>query len=1239
MDLVNVNDSFIEASQQSSGAPVAANTNNVILRSSVSEIDLSQDLLQQAFQEVTPAAPEVLQVKEEVPELLDRVDLLTTPPLTVNNPSTSNCETSASSAVVDPQNFENKVKVEELPLNILQGINTNTTTSNDSVIFVPTVQIDGGVAYTVQPRHGLTRPQQQSIDIHSAVIQSGPSLVAPSVNVIKPTTNQCQVISQSAAHKIKPKTILPKSLNLTQIKSNIVYQSSILENNKSPVKILPTLPSIIRKPSQGMSVRRIQLITGNNGQHRNIEIITKDGETSIKSDQQLSSLEVKHVQSIIQHQKDFKGCEGEKQVYQVVYPSNVQQPSHPPVTGGENIVEDRSIKESSINVSALVSQMKRKGNGKTKCRGRPRKGTPKIINKKKVYKELKKELGIREVRVKEFGLMEREEDFENSSAEMSGDFVKTTSKSRTRSGRLSRPPNRIQAITEEAEEETRMSEGEVSAAGAVTNMSNRPPPKVDYNIPHIPLPNRRNFVPPEKYICKVCGKLYLGDRKIAKHLKHFPSHEFATPDLPRNIVKEVRKTSHLPTNKPVDSIISDSEPNSFLDQVGPALFKSFSLWDLLVKKTIIKKLGTKESLTSLFADMQAIVMELKNLVEQCLSCERTDDDSHSVSLTPIMSSVLGLSQSGGVTRFVLPSTMIPQHYHQLLNLQSCDKILNDVSSSTDQSLMSPESTNYNLPPDEENSQMSLSSDIIDQPLGDKVVLEDNLGARPVDIDEETQDSSIVAPSPDISIKRKRARLGSESHSAISPPPRTPDFLSQGDDSNLSSISVVTVSEPSREVRDNDVSVVTPAKRICHNMDTDCNTKLPSFSSLVNGSPKADSLEPSEAPVSQQNQSCEHHTGHSSNNNSSSVFETTTEQSVAVTTSFGISTGNTSSSNPLLKLQETFGISNRDVTLAGSAPVSPRVSYTSSNASQNFARRCSLDNITRTAPENILLGLESKVPESSSPLLDILAPSVTDNNPLSSISVTSFTLDQRAQAAASNNSAASTFPQFRRSEDSLVSTPFEARVTEWQQPQAENSIKRTANETNIHGDLDQNVKTGILKPSPVEPFSQKAPTHFSSGSSTHVTFSDELSHPIPSVSPAKDFREIDLKRQNPTPPSESQSSSIFSDLESVLNEASDFAFHNELSSVDRSRVKTPEKQLLVSVPPQVIIEEKPSASISFDNILDFNKVNAKEKCAVQTVQSDNVESASLPNLPGNIPENPPNFTFPNSNSIGNDSNNS
>ena len=40
------------------------------------------------------------------------------------------------------------------------------------------------------------------------------------------------------------------------------------------------------------------------------------------------------------------------------------------------------------------------------------------------------------------------------------------------------------------------------------------------------------------------------------------------------------------------------------------------------RKTSSRGLGTVEALMSVMGDMQALVMELKNLVEQCLASER-----------------------------------------------------------------------------------------------------------------------------------------------------------------------------------------------------------------------------------------------------------------------------------------------------------------------------------------------------------------------------------------------------------------------------------------------------------------------------------------------------------------------------------------------------------------------------------------------------------------------------------------
>ena len=68
-------------------------------------------------------------------------------------------------------------------------------------------------------------------------------------------------------------------------------------------------------------------------------------------------------------------------------------------------------------------------------------------------------------------------------------------------------------------------------------------------------------------------------------------------------------------------------------------------------KTKAKSLGTVETLSSLFADVQALVMDLKNMVEQCLSEQSTYEDSFCVTLSPMMSSILGVSQGGGAQRY------------------------------------------------------------------------------------------------------------------------------------------------------------------------------------------------------------------------------------------------------------------------------------------------------------------------------------------------------------------------------------------------------------------------------------------------------------------------------------------------------------------------------------------------------------------------------------------------------------
>ena len=181
--------------------------------------------------------------------------------------------------------------------------------------------------------------------------------------------------------------------------------------------------------------------------------------------------------------------------------------------------------------------------------------------------------------------------------------------------------------------------------------------------------------------------------------------------------------------------------------VEESVGSSVSVWDFLVKKTLSKRLGPAEALASMFSEMQAAVIELKNLAEQSLSREKPEEDSVSVNLTPIMSSVLGMSQAGRVTRYVLPQTQIPDHYHELLSFQAGVR-----------------------EEEEENCQMSLDVE-----------------------DEELQDSSILVLSP---LSHKRRRLDS----ASSPPARA-------DDSDLSSVSTANTEVESDQLMSEDVAEI------------------------------------------------------------------------------------------------------------------------------------------------------------------------------------------------------------------------------------------------------------------------------------------------------------------------------------------------------------------------------------------------------------------------------------------------
>ena len=811
------------------------------------------------------------------------------------------------------------------------------------------------------------------------------------------------------------------------------------------------------------------------------------------------------------------------------------------------------------------------GRGRPGSRGRPRKGIKKRINEKKLISDLKKELALRVERVKEFGFIEAEAEIE--SEKLIGDvepdeeqISDCISFGRTRSGRLSIPPKKMlknMSIRDGDDYPEVPNDLVIETTGAVTNMNVLPPPVIDSSLTSS---NKRTFAPPARYVCKVCGKLYLGDKKIARHLKNFPDHEFATPDPPDFPV----------TKKPfsIEAWVNETEVSTILDTAGEKIFQSCTLWDILAKKVSLKQLGTAEIISSLFADIQALVMDLKNMVEQCLSNIQTNEDSFSVILTPMISSILGQSQDGGgVKRYVLPYNQIPIHYHKLLGFPM------DFRNSQS-GLLSPDSTNSIFQPEEENSQMSLSSDIVDRPLVDKVVLETNLGAEP-DLDDETQDST----------RMKRPRMDSESRSLSSPPSQTPDFLNHDDESNLSSTSNTCTKEvvddiPAKQYSSTEIKGILSPTNITKNdvsshrtmttspvsisktksVFTDSTrTRLPSFSSIMCGNPKT--------PLSISQNS-------DSNADIGSSLEITNNL---------ISVAKDSSLQPVEMLPSTGHGAG------GSAPVSPGIPYQRSldvisPQNMGYQRRSSVDQILLNSSSSKLVN--SSLASTRHEFSQGKGIDLTDSlDELNSISLHSEVPADTTRHNAIDSMAPGRF-RFHSGRENVVSLASPTSVTSLYQT-SDNAVYNVTSSNLFSATKMSGAQNSFLETPPKENISasqnmnknqESMPSH-EAESCTQVTFSD-LNHPIPSVSPIKNVsKDYDMQKPSTTPRTLSQSPNLFSDIESVLNQPEGFGFHSTLSNnVVNVPSKTPEK-MLASVPPSVIMNKKSSMMLfnSFEEI--------------------------------------------------------
>merc|ERR1712155_147121 len=262
----------------------------------------------------------------------------------------------------------------------LEKVKLEPVSAPGPVILIPSVQRDGTVAYTVQqqqvpglvpsaaiPAHTASSPVKSSSKV---AIQRNPS----KQKVILPKTCQHTPSISTVSHLTQPNRLNPSTQNLVPVAQYLSTPSSggqklVMGPTMTSPGAGPIQPTILRRKEA--SVRKVQLITGTEGETRNIEIVSSNGEVSVSSDKPLSRLELQHVQSIIRHQKESGTKEAAKQIYRVMYPPS-QQTKPEKVASSKsielvNLEEEVSLDDSSaeaeqpFSVAALVKEISKRG--------------------------------------------------------------------------------------------------------------------------------------------------------------------------------------------------------------------------------------------------------------------------------------------------------------------------------------------------------------------------------------------------------------------------------------------------------------------------------------------------------------------------------------------------------------------------------------------------------------------------------------------------------------------------------------------------------------------------------------------------------------------------------------------------------------------------------------------------------------------------------------------------------------
>ena len=622
--------------------------------------------------------------------------------------------------------------------------------NNGKMLLIP--EADG--SYVLRPKPvslNITRPTVVGNRIHVPI---RPSTMHPPVltNVLRPVM-ATGMKSSPRQHPI----ILPKPVASTnQPKTAPAILSSQPQFKSNPMPVRPALSArddvlanfvIVDTNNTSANVSEN---TGPLGTTQNPIQIVHEGKT-YRSLQPLNNTQLTSIARELRETRPDFNAKDRKIVY--VNEENNTRIEYK-ILYPEDVTEKVSEKNGPIYFSPeelilpnrnLLNKIKNEGGLATRKRGRPS-AMEKVFMKPQPQPNHAKRL------CKEFGMTAQqaqaaEKDVVDDSTIEDKDDVDeqkvAMSSSRTRSGRVSRPPIPI-------DEEFK-----------ATNVA--PLAKDDVELPAPPTPKvKRNFNVPPKYRCKVCNKIYLGDRKMSRHMKNFSGHGPMAEPPPPKLESDPKKIPTSLSSMPIiplartqlEDLVKNLDAELVLDVVSKKMFDNFSMWDLQLKKASLSNQKGLKVLEKLFEDTERVLSELKRLVDNCLTDTKLSDKS-SPSLQMGEHLQLALSGHDGPWYLEQPNHL-PQEYHGFFGVESAvmASMVSPRSESSNPpgvgSILNPSEIDENT-----NSLLSGAGSEDKEPShsggGAQMVLEQNLGAameEDLEDEEETQEDDKLDPKLD-----------------------------------------------------------------------------------------------------------------------------------------------------------------------------------------------------------------------------------------------------------------------------------------------------------------------------------------------------------------------------------------------------------------------------------------------------------------------------------------------------------